>query len=226
MITQTLLPRLTGSVWPQRAAEFATHDLLTRQEERKENAGGWIEIQGEEIEEEEIWRREIQGEETPICLPRFPGSLRRAYLLDTVAFLAVSEQAEQEPGEPRLAAEGVQGNGVTAARQKTAQDSECRKDTGCTLQHAFQDLGDVRETHSNRYYQREKEGDKYQSPRSWQSRPNVLTPFFGTLKPREGEQRKREREPGKWPRERGPPLSLCGTQCHSYLLAPFPSPSP
>lgn len=77
------------------------------------------------------------------------GSWRRAYLLDTVALLAVSEQAEQEPGEPRLAAEGVQGNGVTAARQKTAQDPECRKDMGSTLQHAFQDLGDMRETDSH-----------------------------------------------------------------------------
>lgn len=59
------------------------------------------------------------------------------YLLDTVALLAVSEEAEQQPGKPGLTAEGIQGNRVTAAGEETAQDPECRKDAGSTLQDAF-----------------------------------------------------------------------------------------
>ena len=51
---ESILHRLTGSVWSQSAAELATRDPLTRQEARKEKAGGRIEIQGEETEEEEI----------------------------------------------------------------------------------------------------------------------------------------------------------------------------
>lgn len=83
------------------------------------------------------------------------GSWHSAYLLDTAALLAVSEEAEQQPGEPCPTAEGVQGNRVTtAAGQKTAQDPEHRKDMGSALQHAFQDLGDTRERDSNRYYER------------------------------------------------------------------------
>ena len=59
------------------------------------------------------------------------------YLLDTVALLAVFEETKQQPGEPSLTAEGIQGNRVTAAGQETAQYPECRKDAGSTLQGAF-----------------------------------------------------------------------------------------
>ena len=104
----------------------------------------------------------------------------------------MSEQAEQQPGEPCLTTEGVQENRVTAAGQKTAQDPECRKDVGSTLQHAFQDLGDTRERESNRSYQREKESQILIVPKELAKQTNVLIPFFGTLKPKEGEEKKRE----------------------------------
>lgn len=49
----------------------------------------------------------------------------------------MSEEAEQQPRKPGLTAEGIQKNRVTAAREETTQDPECRKDAGSTLQDVF-----------------------------------------------------------------------------------------
>lgn len=67
------------------------------------------------------------------------------YLLDTAALLAVPKKTERQLGQSHLLAEGIQEHGVTAAGQETAQDAECRKEVGSTIQDAFQDLGDRRE---------------------------------------------------------------------------------
>lgn len=79
------------------------------------------------------------------------------YLLDAAALLAVPKKAERQLRQSCLLAEGIQEHRVTAAGQKTAQDAECRKEVGSTIQDTFQDLGTGEREGSVWYNYRERE---------------------------------------------------------------------
>lgn len=107
--------------------------------------------------------RQLQGEEPrKRSTSRLQRLLGCVYLLHTAALLAVPKKAERQLGHSCLLAEGIQEHRVTAAGQETAQDAECRKEVGSTIQDAFQDLGVGEREASIWYnYREKKKSHKY-----------------------------------------------------------------